>query len=201
MKGREGVLHFLREFKRSVKLTGVDEIARRYFIMNLFDGSLAMLGVVLGSYAAGVEDALVVMKVALGVGVAMAVSGFSGAYMAERAERVRELKEVERALFFNLEDTAFARASSYAAFLAALVNGASPLVAIALASIPFALSMLSLLSFSHAVASSAALIISTLFVLGAYMGRVSGEGLLTSGVKALIIGGLTATLLLLIQAL
>jgi len=198
---REGALKFLRDRKRSVKQTDVGEIARRYFVMNLFDGSLALLGVVLGSYAARVEDPLVVIKVALGVGLAMAVSGFSGAYIAEKAERARELREVERALFFNLEDTAFARASSYAALLAAIVNGASPLVAIAVASLPFALTLLGLMCFNHAVVASAISIIVLLFVLGAYMGRVSGEGLVVNGVKALLIGGLTATLLLLIQAL
>jgi len=201
LSGKGGSLRFLKELKRSVRLTGVDEIARRYFVMNLFDGSLAMLGVVLGSYAAGVDSALVVVKVALGVGLAMAVSGFSGAYIAEKAERLRELREVERAVFSKLGDTALARASSLAVLLAAAVNGASPLLAIVLALTPFALSTLGLLSFNMAVASSATAIILALFAIGAYMGRVSGEGLLISGARALIIGGATVVLLLLIQAM
>jgi len=182
-------------------VSGVEEVARRYFVMNLFDGSLAMLGVVLGAYAASVTDPWVVIKVGLGVGLAMAVSGFSGAYIAERAERARELKMLERALFSDLEDTVIGRASSLAAILAALVNGVSPLVAIAISTLPFMLSLLGAMTFGLAVAWSTALIISTLFVLGAYMGKVSEENVLISGVKALLIGGVTAALLLLIQAL
>ncbi|RLF16461.1 MAG: hypothetical protein DRJ97_01030 [Thermoprotei archaeon] len=195
------LLRLPSQLRRYVKVSGVEEVARRYFVMNLFDGSLAMLGVVLGAYAASVTDPWVVIKVGLGVGLAMAVSGFSGAYIAERAERARELKMLERALFSDLEDTVIGRASSLAAILAALVNGVSPLVAIAISTLPFMLSLLGAMTFGLAVAWSTALIISTLFVLGAYMGKVSEENVLISGVKALLIGGVTAALLLLIQAL
>ncbi|RLF11521.1 MAG: hypothetical protein DRJ98_03235 [Thermoprotei archaeon] len=201
MSRHSSIIHVLREFKRYVKLSGVEEIARRYFVMNLFDGSLAVLGVVLGSYAAGVRDPSVVIKVGLGVGVAMAVSGFSGAYMAERAERTRELKVLEKALFSDLEKTAFGRASSFAALLAAIVNGISPIAAIAVATAPFMLASLGFFNFNVAVAWSAALMIATLFILGIYMGKVSGESVLISGFKALLIGGVTASLLLLIQVL
>ncbi|PCN50300.1 hypothetical protein B6U99_05145 [Candidatus Geothermarchaeota archaeon ex4572_27] len=195
------LLELTSRVKRYVKLSGVEEVARRYFVMNLFDGCMTMLGVVLGSYAAGVQDPWTVVKVGLGVGVAMAVSGFSGAYMAERAERTRELKMLERALFSDLDDTAIGRASSLAAILAALVNGASPLVAILIAAAPFMAALLGVVEVGLAVALSTALIILTLFILGAYMGRISEESVLISGAKALLIGGVTAALLLMIQAL
>ena len=43
-----------RKFKRYSEITQVDEIARRYFVMNAFDGCLTILGIIVGAYVAGV---------------------------------------------------------------------------------------------------------------------------------------------------
>jgi hypothetical protein len=80
---------------RALELTQGVEIARRYLAMNAFDGALTMLGLIFGGLITMqtanpevVFDAL--LLAAVGTSVAMAVSGFSGSYLAESAERDRE---------------------------------------------------------------------------------------------------------------
>ncbi len=43
----------------------IGEIARRYFAMNAFDGVLTIIGVLMGHYAAGVDDAMIVVTTGL----------------------------------------------------------------------------------------------------------------------------------------
>ena len=52
--------------------------------------------------------------------VAMGISGISGAYLAERAERKRDLKKLEMAMLKNLDDTHYARATEFASVIVAV---------------------------------------------------------------------------------
>jgi len=56
----------------------------------------------------------------------MGISGVSGAYLAERAERKRDLRKLEMAMLKKLEDTHYARASEFASFVVAAVDGIRP---------------------------------------------------------------------------
>jgi len=184
--------------KRYARITKVDEIARRYFILNAFDGAIASLGVIIGAYSSGVQDPKLIIGLGLSLSLSMGISGFSGAYIAEKAERARMLKEVEEALFTKIEGSILARASSFAVFWVALVDGASPAIATLIALTPFILVSLGLLAFTTAVAASVSLIIALLSALGAYMGRVSKENILMSSVRSALIGGITAVLCMMV---
>jgi hypothetical protein len=50
----------------------------------------------------------------------MGISGISGAYLAERAERKRDLKKLEMAMLKNLDDTHYARATEFASVIVAV---------------------------------------------------------------------------------
>lgn len=184
----------VRKLKGYTRIAEVGEVARRYFILNTFDGAITALGVIVGAYTSGVRDPRIVIGLGVSLSLAMGISGFSGAYIAERAERIRKLKEIEKALFARLENSMLARASRFAMFWVALVDGASPAIATLIALSPFVLASFGLLPFTTAVAASIALIIGVLFALGAYMGKVSKESVLVSGVKSALIGGITAIL-------
>ena len=67
------------------------DIARRYFVMNGFDGALTVLGIIVALYIGDVQSYTLIIIAALGSGISMAVSGFVGAYMSETAERKKEL--------------------------------------------------------------------------------------------------------------
>lgn len=63
---------------------------------------LTMLGVVIGAYVAKILLPIIIIIAALSGSIAMGISGMSGAYMTEKAERTKELKELERAMVTDL---------------------------------------------------------------------------------------------------
>jgi predicted membrane protein (TIGR00267 family) len=179
------------EFRNYVKITEADEIARRCFVMNAFDGSLTMLGVILGTYLARVYDPKIVIGAGVGASLAMGMSGFFGTYMTERAERTRKLKKLERAMVTNLEETVWDSASSFVSLWTALLDGISPALAAIVAVVPFILSNVGLIGFEVAFIASLVLIAMTLFMLGAYLGKISEENIPINGIRMLLVGGLT----------
>lgn len=188
----------IRNIKGYIRVSNVDEVSRRYFVLNTFDGAITALGAVIGSYTSGIKDPRVVTGLMLSLSIAMGASGFSGAYLAERAERSRRLKELEEALFTRLENTLLDRASRFATLWAAIVDGSSPAVAASIASIPFIASSLGLLEFSHAVFISLILMFSLLFILGIYLGMISRDSLILNGFKATLIGVATTLICMLL---
>ncbi|MDH4138095.1 MAG: hypothetical protein OEW09_15460, partial [Anaerolineae bacterium] len=70
----------LRQFKEYDDIAEIGDIARRYFVMNAFDGTLTIIGVLTGSYVAHVESASVVISTGLATSIAMGISGLWGAY-------------------------------------------------------------------------------------------------------------------------
>lgn len=168
------------------KIAKIDKIARRYFVMNTFDGVLAILGVLLGSFIVNSEPR-VVISTGIGAGVAMAVSGIWGAYLTERAERDREIKELERATLSRLRETKIGRAANAAVLVIALIDGLAPFLAAIIILAPFLL-------FSSALSSSQMYIISAsmgfgiLFMLGVFLGRMSRESILKSGLIMMLAG-------------
>ncbi len=189
----------ISQFRSYVKITEADEIARRYFVMNAFDGSLTMLGIILGTFLARVYDARIVIGAGVGASLAMGMSGFFGTYMTERAERTRKLKKLERAMVTNLDETVWDEASSFVSVWAAFVDGLSPALAALVAVVPFIVSHLGLISFYTALYGSIILIAITLFSLGAYLGSISEENMPINGLRMLFVGGLTGLLVWLVS--
>ena len=121
-------MQWLDRVRTLTRISGVTEIARRYFVMNAFDGVLTMMGLVIGANISGVLEPRLVIGTGLAATFAMGISGVSGAYMTEKAERTRELKELESALLVRLNDTRHEAASRFAYFFKAFVDGLSPML-------------------------------------------------------------------------
>jgi len=85
---------FFGKIRVYLKITKASGTARRYFVINGFDGAMTIFGIVLGSWIAGVSEPEIMVLAGLGACLAMGFSGFFGAYMAEKAERERRLKEM-----------------------------------------------------------------------------------------------------------
>ena len=181
------------------QLTRAHGIARRYFVTNGFDGALTMLGLTMGFYASGGVATAVAISACLGAAIALAVSGFASAYMSESAEREKELRELERALVHDLEDTAHGQAARLAPFMIAAVNGFTPLLLALLIMVPLWLSQAGVALPLTPLESSIAVAFLMLFLLGAFLGRVSGRLWLWSGLRMLVIALLTAGLILLLE--
>ena len=182
-----------------LRVTKATKILRRYFAMNAFDGAMTSLGVVIGAYISHIGDARAVIGVILLSGVAMAVSGFSGTYMAESAERSKSLNELEDAMLVDLEDTIYGQASKFVSVFAAVVDGSAPFLASIPSFIPFYLSMVGVLPLDMAFFASIGASLATLFMLGVFLGRVSESNVVYSGVKMVIAGVAVALLALLLN--
>jgi len=193
-----GIVRRLEEVKAEVRLSlDISEsrgILRRYFVMNAFDGALTSLGVLLGAYTQKVADPKTIVGVILSTSLAMAVSGISGAYMAEKAEREYELEELEEAMLIDLKGPIFSKAVNWISIFAAIVDGLAPFSASMICVIPFLFVMMGFLSIVQAFFISVTLIFTTLLLLGVFLGKLSKENLLLSGLK-MVVAGVTVSLL------
>jgi len=185
----------LRKFKSYLRVTGADSISRRYFVMNSFDGAMTMLGVIVGAWASGAVNPRVIIGIGLGASLAMGVSGFSGAYMADRAERKRRLSRLKRAMLTDLGKTMHGKASRFASFWTALVDAISPFMAAVISMLPFFLASADLIPAGTAAVVSIVLIMGIIFSLGMFLGRISKESMLLSGARTLAAGILTALII------
>ncbi len=184
-----------------IKLISEEEIARRYFIMNSFDGALTILGVLIGMYTAGVTESRVIIISCLGVAVAMAVSGIWGAYTSERAERLKDLRHLEEHMLMDLGKTKVGREVQLMSVLIALVNSLSPLAVSLVLISPFMLAQAGIFSLAHAFTASAALTAAILFLIGAFVGSIGKDNILKSGIKMLFAGILVGVLVFIIEGL
>jgi predicted membrane protein (TIGR00267 family) len=174
----------VREYER---ITGFSKIARRALANNSFDGVLTMVGIMTGQYLARVSDPRTVIQVGVAASIAIGVSGLSGAYLAESAERGRELAELERLSLTDLNDTKIGRASRMAVIVVSLVDGLSPLVSSLIVLIPFFIApLIGNITISYALSLLIGLI--SLFGLGTFLGHISGRSLMSYGLRTTAAG-------------
>ena len=189
---------YLKKFRFYLKLTGVSSISRRYFVMNAFDGALTALGVIIGAWTSGPVEPRIIIGAGLGVSLAMGISGFTGTFFAERAERLSELEELEKSLLLDLDNSVHVKAQRTAMIWAALVDALSPALAAIVAIIPFILAHYGLMSINEAVILSLILILVVLFFIGVFLGKISRERVIISGIRIMIVGIITAAIIILI---
>ena len=195
---QESIKNSLNDIDTYFQVTGAKKIIRRYFAMNAFDGAMTSLGVVIGAYLSQILDPRSVIGVIITSGIAMMVSGFSGTYMTERAERSHSLNELEDAMLVNLDDTVYGRASRFISVFAALVDGSAPFIASIPSVVPFLL-VPGLIDVATAFIAAIGASLFTLFILGVYLGRISGENILYSGLKMVVSGAAVAIIALLLN--
>jgi len=162
-----------------------NSIARRYFVMNSFDGLLTTSGIILALFFSGVIDFRVLISSCIGYGVAVIVSGFSGAYISERAERRLKIRQLEKHLLTNLKHSNLYNLSKEDSVIVAFVNGFSPFITMLLLVLPFF--FISGVSAYYVSFIIAGVVIS---LLGVFIARIANERVLFSIFKMFIIGGL-----------
>lgn len=174
----------IREYER---IAGFSQIARRALANNAFDGVLTMIGVLMGNYLGHVRSPSTVVRIGIATSISIGVSGLWGAYLAESAERGRELAELEKISLTDLSDTKIGRASRVAVVVVSLVDGLSPLVSSLIVLIPFLFApLISNIDVSYALSMIVALI--GLFGLGMFLGRISGRSLVGYGLRTVVAG-------------
>ena len=171
-------------------------IAKRYMVMNSFDGALTALGIIIGSLLAGVDDPRTLILAGLGASIAMAVSGGFGAYLTESAVKKEEIAESESAMLEEFDHTVINQAATISSYFVALVDGLSPFVAASISFLPFFGAYFLSWPIQVAYISSILLTGLSLFILGAYLGKISKENVLMNGIRMIIAGVVTAILVM-----
>lgn len=177
----------IRELRLYEQITGFSEIARRALANNAFDGVLTMLGVLMGNYLSNVRHPATVIRIGVATSISIGVSGLWGAYLAESAERERDLADLERVSLVELEDTRIGRASRVAIWVVSLVDGLSPLLSSLLVLFPFLFASL-LGSVMVCYVLSLAVAFVALFGLGMFLGHISGRSLIGYGLRTVLAG-------------
>ena len=154
-----------------------------------------MLGVVIGAAMSHAPDPRVIIIAGVSGSFAMGISGYSGAYMAESAERTKEIKELEKAMLKTMEeDSMHKEAAKFATQMTALVDAISPAIAALFVISPYFLVNLGWLDMSTAFIASLVITFSILSLLGVYLAKVTDENMMVHGVKMLMVGMATALL-------
>lgn len=161
--------------KKMIMISGAAEIYRRYFVMNMFDGALAALGVIMGMWVSGIGDPRAIVRTVLAAGFAMFFSGALGAYLTEKAERERKLRELEEAMFQDMKGSLFEKSSKLAILLVSIVDGISPLIACMVLALPFMIFPMLGLNFAITASIALGLGIITLGALGFFLSRIARE--------------------------
>lgn len=174
----------LREYER---IAGFWQIARRALANNAFDGILTMVGVVMGQWVSGVDRPNTVILTGIATSISIGVSGLWGAYLAESAERGRELNELERISLTDLAETKIGKASRAAVVIVSLVDGISPLVSSVIVLTPFFFtSLIGDILVGYILAMVLALV--CLFALGMYLGYTCRRSLVGYGLRTMVAG-------------
>jgi len=180
LKGVDNV----REYER---IAGFSQIARRALANNSFDGVLTMIGVLMGNYMGRVWDPITVIRIGIATSISIGISGLWGAYLAESAERERELGELEKIALSDLSNTKIGRASRMAVLVVSLVDGLSPLLSSMLVLFPFFIAPL-IGDIVAVYIISLAVGMLSLFGLGMFLGHVSGRSLVGYGMRTVVAG-------------
>ena len=191
----------IKDLRYYAKISKVGDVARRYFVMNAFDGTLTILGILLGSYfVVGVQPHFVV-SAGLGAVFAMVISGFAGTFMTETAERKNRLTEIEKMLLRKLKGTEQEKSAVFASIYAALVDGTSPALAALICILPYIAGLFGFLQGEIIFYSSVLISTVILFTLGFYLGKLSREDTILMGLKMVFMGLIIGILSLMIDFL
>ena len=178
-----------------IRITRSQQIARRYFIVNGFDGTLTMLGLLTGFYVSGQVVLPVAISVCLGAAIALGMSGLTSAYISEAAERKHELKNLEQAMIADLGESAYGKATRFMPFYIALINGLAPFLIALIIITPLVIGNLHPQILPKPLETAALLAFLITFLLGIFLGRISGHFWLWSGIRTLIIAIITSAMI------
>lgn len=189
----------IEELRLFIRITRSQTIIRRYFVVNGFDGALTMLGLSIGFRVGGEAELPVVINACLGAAVALGVSGVTSAYLSESAERQKALRDLEQAMAADLGRTAHGVAARLVPLVIALVNGLAPFLMSLIIIAPLWLVQSEVDLPWPALDTVIGLAFVIIFFLGMFLGRVSGEFWLWSGIRTVSIALVTVLIIMIVS--
>ncbi|MEF8839340.1 MAG: VIT1/CCC1 transporter family protein [Haloarculaceae archaeon] len=183
--------------RTAIEKDDVRSISRRYFVSNGFDGTLTVIGVIIGAVLSGVPGGFTVIKIGLGAAVGLTTSALWSVWEIERAETRAEILRMERAMLTDLDDTRVDRQQRGARIVNALASGLGPLIGILIPLTPFLFEG-TILTMAEAAIVGVGLGITILGTFGAYMGSISGQRWYVAaarmGLAGLVVAGISVLL-------
>ena len=180
---------------RLLSISDSKGIVRRYLVVNGFDGALTMLGLIIGFVVSGSSELEVIINACVAAAIALGMSGISSAWVSEVAERKRELRQLEEAMLADLGHSAHGQAARWVPLLVALVNGAAPLLISLLIISPLWLAQGGVLLPASPLYLAICIAAVVIFVLGILLGRIADVSWVRSGLRTVVIAGLTVVLI------
>lgn len=156
----------------------------RYLILGTIDGLLAVLGIIVGLSTA-TSDTGIIVKAALGGGIALCLTNGIGSYLAETAVEYGRISSMERAMLEDLKDTHIEKQAKRKIVRDSIIHGGTSFAGSVIPVLPFLL-----LSGTTAIVASVILCLVTLIGLGLYSGWVSEQGYILSIVRMVGLGAL-----------
>ncbi len=172
-------------------MTDLVPVARRYFVIGYFDGALTVLGLIMGAHLSGKATPEVILSAGVATAIALGISSGWGAYEAERVEQAAMKHERDRAMLKNVGGI-IERAHRFAILVSSMVHAVSPVVASLIPLVFYAF-----LPVNEAFPFAIATCLIQLFVVGAFMGKVSKTNVLASGIR-LVLAGIVTLLVVMI---
>ncbi len=191
-------MNLLQQARYLLRITGTHDIARRYFVVNGFDGALTMLGLVIGFLVSAPAKIEIIINVCMGAAIALGMSGVSSAYVSETAERKHALGKLEEAMLADLQGSAHGDAARRLPLLIALINGLAPFTISLLVLLPLWLSSAGIPLPVSPLYAAIAIALLLIFFLGVFLGRIAGVSWLRSGIQTLLTAIVTAMLIYLL---
>ena len=187
---------FLDKLRMLLSVSRPQEIARRYFVTNGFDGALTVLGLLMGFRVAGDVPVEIALGAGFGTSVALGVSGLSSAYFSETAERKAEFEQLRAAMMHELHGSAHADAARYTPVLIALVNGLAPFFIAQGILLPLWLAAAGVSLPVSPLDTGIGIAFGLVFLLGVFIGRLSGTFWLWAGLRAALLAVATMGIIL-----
>jgi predicted membrane protein (TIGR00267 family) len=199
MSIKNSIKDFKKKFIEYDQIANFTDIGRRVFANNSFDGILTIIGILLGAYYSGINDAMTIVKTGLGASIAMGVSGAWGAYYTEKAERRKEIIELERAILKPMKNTKIEKAATFATIFITILDGLSPFLSSFIVIIPFFFIKNTNLIYAYISAICIAFLL--LGLLGVFLGKISKENIYRVALRMMVAGVVCILLTLFLQVL
>jgi predicted membrane protein (TIGR00267 family) len=173
-------------------------IIQRYLINTIFDTINSLMGVILGLYLSGEPSNYTIAISAITTAVALGISSGTSTYEAEYLDQVTKIKEIEEHLMQKFpEDSEAYKNAKKAGVLVGLSNFLTPVtIAILTATIILAIHPLLV-----AIISGIIFLIISLFFAGIYFGIINKMNPWKRGIRMLLIGTFTFTVVYILGSL
>jgi len=212
------IFGFLERWKSYTRATKAGPIYRRFFVKNGFDGALTILGVIIGAWIANggiwnVPSSFIfsrteiqfIILTGLGASLSMCVSGIWGSFLTESAERKKEMDDLKRSMVLQDEQkekfkkSYISRAQRFSAIIASVIDGISPAIFAIVCLIPFFIGFTIDLGYFVFIGSMV-LTYLMLFLLGAFLGKISKRNIIFYGLKMATAGFVVALIFMFLPA-